>query len=160
MPSYIFYIFFISILFISKINCCFMRWAKTNIRLTFVRWSFCWHSGLLCATYYFAACFLCIREFATRKISFNFTVQQTLCWHCFWWPPLVAPGVPVPCKSSCILGWSMPFLLSYLQLITFGESCQMNSRFFGLGHFLGLNGDVLSYFQTGIMLKFFVKLSF
>ena len=46
-----------------------MIWAITNIQLTFVIWSFCWHSGLRCATYYFAAYFLCIREFATRKIS-------------------------------------------------------------------------------------------
>ena len=82
MPIYNFYI-----LLIAKKNCSFSALSKQIFNLTFVKWSFCWHSGLLCATYYFAACFLCIREFATRKISFNFTVQQTLCWHCFWWPP-------------------------------------------------------------------------
>ena len=36
----------------------------------------------------------------------------------------------------------------------------MNSRFFGLGHFLGLNGDVLSYFQTGITAQFFCETKF
>ena len=54
MPIYNFYI-----LLIAKKNCSFSALSKQIFNLTFVKWSFCWHSGLRCVSYYFAACFLC-----------------------------------------------------------------------------------------------------